>query len=434
MQSMPPDMPTGWSAERKAIVSWALYDWANSAFLLIVASAFFPIFLKQYWNAEGDPSGSTLLLGAANSGASIIVALLAPIAGAIADRGSAKKKYLVACTAVAAAATAGLALAGRGEWQAAILLFVLASIGFSIALIFYDALMVDVAAEGQMHVVSALGYGLGYLGGGVLLMVNVAMTLWPKIFGLADTAQAIRASFILVALWWVLFTIPLVLFVRERSNPETMGGSAAIAAALRQIAATLRQVRKMPTIWLFLLAYWCYIDGVYTIARMAVDYGMAIGLQPTSLIIALLVTQLVGFPASMAFGYAGNRIGAKPAILAGIVAYTGATAWSYYMTQMWEFFVLALMIGIVQGGLQSLSRSFYARLIPPGQAGEFFGFFNMVGKVATVLGPLMVGLAARFTGSPRLSILAVLLLFIAGASLLALVEGGEASSSDHARH
>lgn len=433
MQAMPPDRPTGWSAGRKAIVSWALYDWANSVFLLIVASAFFPIFLKQYWS-EGDPSGSTLLLGAANSGASIIVALLAPIAGALADRGSAKKKYLVACTAVAAAATAGLALAGRGQWQAAVALFVLASIGFSIALIFYDALMVDVATEAQMHVVSALGYGLGYLGGGLLLIANVAMTIWPKVFGFADSAQAVRASFILVALWWALFTIPLVLFVRERSNPEKTGGRAAIAAALRRIAATVRQVRNMPTVWLFLLAYWCYIDGVYTIARMAVDYGMAIGLKPTSLIIALLITQLVGFPASMAFGHAGARIGAKPVILAGIIAYIGATGWSYYMTEIWEFFVLAAIIGIVQGGVQSLSRSFYARLIPPGRAGEFFGFFNMVGKVATVLGPLMVGVAASFTGSPRLSILAVLLLFIAGASLLALVEDGTGSSSDHASY
>ncbi|HEY5929365.1 MAG TPA: MFS transporter, partial [Burkholderiales bacterium] len=372
MQSMPPKG----SAERKAILSWALYDWANSVFLLIVASAFFPVFLKQYWNADGDPSGSTLLLGAANSGASIIVALLAPIAGAIADRGAAKKKYLLACTVVAAVATAALSLAGRGEWQAAVLLFILASIGFSIALIFYDALLVTVATEGQMHIVSALGYGLGYLGGGLLLIVNIAMTIWPHAFGLADSAQAVRASFILVGLWWVLFTIPLVLFVRERSIPATLGGRAAIVAALRQIAATLREVRKLRAVWLFLLAYWCYIDGVYTIARMAVDYGMAIGLKPTSLIVALLITQLVGFPASMAFGYAGTRIGAKAAILAGILAYIGATAWSYYMTELWEFFVLAGMIGIVQGGVQSLSRSFYARLVPPAQAGEFFGFFN----------------------------------------------------------
>lgn len=413
-------------SDRKAMWSWALYDWANSAFLLIVASAFFPVFLRQYWNADGDPTSGTLMLGAANSAASVVVALLAPIAGAIADRGSAKKKFLAACTAVAVAMTAALYLVERGDWPTAVALFIAASIGFSIALIFYDALLVDVAEEGRLHFTSALGYGLGYLGGGLLLALNVAMTVWPRVFGLADSAQAVRVSFVLVALWWALFTIPLLLFVKERRNTDVLSGGAAVAAGLRQVVSTLRQVRKMPTVWLFLLAYWCYIDGVYTIARMAVDYGMAIGLDPKSLIVALLITQLVGFPASVAFGYAGERIGAKASILAGIVAYSVATAWSYYMTQMWEFFVLAFMIGLVQGGVQSLSRSFYARLVPPSQAGEFFGFFNMVGKVATVLGPLMVGITASLTGSPRLSILAVLLLFLAGASLLFLVEDADA--------
>jgi len=402
--------------------SWALYDWANSVFLLVVASAFFPVFLKQYWNAQGDPATGTLLLGAANSAASIVVAVLAPLAGAIADRGSAKKKYLAACTAVAVAMTAALYLVARGDWRTAVALFIVASIAFSIALIFYDALIIDVAGKDQLHFASALGYGLGYLGGGLLLALNVAMTVWPQRFGLADAAQAVRASFVLVALWWAVFTVPLLLYVRERPNPGALKGATAIAAGLRQVAATLRQVRRMRTVWLFLLAYWCYIDGVYTIARMAVDYGMAIGLDPKGLIAALLLTQLVGFPASIAFGYAGERIGARAAILAGIVAYAGATALSYFMTQIWEFFVLAGMIGLVQGGVQSLSRSLYARLIPPGQAGEFFGFFNMVGKVATILGPLMVGLAAGVTGSPRLSILAVLLLFIIGAVLLSLVD------------
>jgi MFS transporter, UMF1 family len=415
---------------RRARISWAFYDWANSAFPLIVVSAFFPVFLKQYWNADGDPSIGTFMLGVANSAASIVVALLAPIAGAIADRGAAKKKYLIVCTAVAAAMTAGLSMVAHGNWPTAVALFVVASIGFSIALIFYDALIVDVASKGQMHRVSALGYGLGYLGGGLLLVLNVAMTIWPKAFGLADGAQAIRASFVLVALWWALFTIPLLVFVTERRNPGVVSGGDAVAAGLRQVAATLRQIRRMRTVWLFLLAYWCYIDGVYTIARMAVDYGMAIGLDSKDLVVALLITQLVGFPASIAFGYAGERVGAKAAILAGIVAYMVTTGWSYYMTQMREFFVLAFMIGLVQGGVQSLSRSFYARLIPPGQAGEFFGFFNMVGKVATVLGPLMVGIAAGLTSSPRLSILAVLLLLIAGAALLMLA--GENESAVHA--
>lgn len=410
--------------DRTAVLSWAFYDWANSAFALTVISAFFPLFLKQYWSAESDPATSTLQLGLANSAASIVVALLAPALGAIADRGSAKKACLVAFTAIAVAMTASLSLVARGDWPLAIALFIAASIGFAAANIFYDALLMDVAREERLHTVSSLGFGLGYLGGGLLFAVNVMMTLWPQRFGLADSAQAVRLSFVLVAAWWAVFTIPLMLFVSESRNPDRASGRAAVAAGLRQLAATARQLRQHRTVWLFLLAYWCYIDGVYTIARMAVDYGMALGFNPHSLIVALLITQFVGFPAAVAFGYAGERFGAKPAIFTGIAAYAGATVWSYFMTEVWEFYALAAVIGLVQGGVQSLSRSFYARIIPAGQAGEFFGFYNMAGKFATVLGPLLVGVAGALSGSPRLGISAILLLFIVGALLLSLVENG----------
>jgi len=206
-----------------------------------------------------------------------------------------------------------------------------------------------------------------------------------------------------------------------------MTGASAAKEGLRQVAATFRQLRRLRSVWLFLLAYWFYIDGVYTIARMAVDYGLALGFDPKSLIVALLITQFVGFPAALAFGYAGEHLGAKPAIFVAIAAYAGATLWSYAMTEVWEFYALATAIGLVQGGAQSLSRSFYARIIPRAQAGEFFGFYNMAGKFAAVLGPLLVGVAGALTGSPRLGILAVLLLFIVGALLLFLVP------DDHAR-
>jgi len=412
------------NAHSKAILSWAFYDWANSAFALTVISAFFPLFLKQYWSADSDPASSTLQLGLANSAASIIVALLAPMLGAIADRGSAKKTWLAAFTAIAVAMTAALSLVARGDWPLAIALFVAASIGFAAANIFYDALIVEVAREKRLHYVSSLGFGLGYLGGGLLFSVNVMMTLWPQRFGLADSAQAVRLSFVLVAAWWAVFTIPLMLFVSESRRPDRASGRAAIAAGLRQLATTAQQLRQLRTVWLFLLAYRCYIDGVYTIARMAVDYGMALGFDPHSLIVALLITQFVGFPAAVAFGHAGERLGAKAAIFTGIAAYAGATVWSYFMTEVWEFYALAAVIGLVQGGVQSLSRSFYARIIPTAQAGEFFGFYNMVGKFATVLGPVLVGLAGALSGSPRLGISAVLLLFILGALLLSRVENG----------
>jgi len=412
-------------SERKAVVSWALYDWANSAFALIVMSAFFPLFLKQYWSAPADATTSTLQLGLANSAASIVVALLAPLLGAIADRGSAKKQYLAAFTALAIVMTAGLAVVARGDWPMAVALFVAACIGFSAANVFYDALIVDVAQRQEVHHVSALGFGLGYLGGGLLFALTVAMTLWPQRFGLADSAQAIRASFALVALWWALFAVPLWLFVNE--EPRSMTGASAAKEGLRQVASTFRQLRGLRPVWLFLLAYWFYIDGVYTIARMALDYGLALGFDPKSLIVALLITQFVGFPAALAFGYAGERLGAKPAIFVAIAAYAGATLWSYAMTEVWEFYALATAIGLVQGGAQSLSRSFYARIIPRAQAGEFFGFYNMAGKFGSILGPMLVGVAGALTGSPRLGILAVLLLLIVGTLLLSLVPG------DHAR-
>ena len=414
--------PASNGSERRSVISWALYDWANSVFAVTVISAFFPLFLKQYWSAGTDATASTLQLGMANSAASIVVALLSPVLGAIADRGSAKKKYLVVFTALAIVMTGALPLVARGDWPFAVALFVAASIGFSAANIFYDALLVEVARDEHLHYVSALGFSLGYLGGGLLFALNVAMTLWPQSFGLIDSAQAVRVSFVLVAAWWALFSIPLLLFVTETRRLNPVSGRAAVAAGLRQLADTFRQLRRLRAVWLFLLAYWCYIDGVHTIARMAVDYGMALGFAANSLIVALLLTQFVAFPAALAFGYAGERLGAKPAILAGIAAYAGATVWSYYMTEVWEFYALAAAVGLVQGGVQSLSRSFYARIIPAGQAGEFFGFYNMLGKFAAVLGPVLIGVAGALSGSPRLGIAAILVLFIAGALLLSLVK------------
>jgi len=404
--------------ESKAILSWALYDWANSAFAVTVVSAFFPLMFRQYWSAGHDGPSTTLYLGAANSVASIVVALLSPVLGAIADRSAGKKWWLGASTALAIVMTAALPLAASGDWPLALGLFTLALIGFSVANVFYDALIVDVAPQDRVHSVSALGFALGYLGGGLLFAFNVAMTLWPQRFGLQDSAHAIRVSFITVAAWWALFSLPLLLLVRERGDGQARD---AVRAGLRQLADTIRHLRQLRTVWLFLLAYWCYIDGVHTIARMALDYGMALGFDPHNLIIALLVTQFVGFPAALAFGHAAERVGARLAIFIGIATYGLAAVWSYFMTQVWEFYVLAAAVGLVQGGVQSLSRSLYARLIPPRQAGEFFGFYNMLGRFAAVVGPLLVGVAGAVSGSPRIGILAVLALFVVGALLLARV-------------
>jgi UMF1 family MFS transporter len=406
----------------KSIVAWALYDWANSVFSVTVISAFFPLFLKQYWSSGNDATVSTFQLGLANAAGGLIVAVLSPMLGAIADQGGTRKRFLAFFTVLAVLMTGGLQFVARGDWPLAIALYVVAGVGFSGATAFYDALIVDVAPRGKLHRVSALGFALGYLGGGVLFAVNVAMTLWPTRFGLADAAEAVRVSFGMVALWWALFSLPLFLFVRESPALTREPGRALARAGLRQLRQTLREAHKWRPVLVFLLASWLYLDGVSTIARMALDYGLAIGLGQRDLILALLITQFIGFPAALAFGRLGVRFGARRMILVGLGAYAFATVWSYFMRSAWEFYVLAGIVGLVQGGVQLLSRSFFAQIIPAGQSAEFFGFYNMVGRVATVVGPLLVGLAAITTGSSRASILVVLVLFASGGVVLLFVD------------
>jgi UMF1 family MFS transporter len=411
--------------DRRTIVSWALYDWANSAFAITVMSAFFPLFLKQYWAPGADAVTTTFRLGLANSVAGVAIALLSPVLGAIADQGGTRKRYLVHFTAMAILTTGALQFVARGDWPLAIALYALATIGFSGSNAFYDALLVHVARERELDRVSCLGFALGYLGGGLLFTLNVAMALWPERFGLADAAEAVRLSFGMVALWWTVFSIPLVLFVKERAPAGALAGWTAAAAGLRQLAATLREIRGLRAVLVFLIAYLLYIDGVGTLARMALDYGMALGFRDTDLIVALLITQFIGFPASIAFGRLGARLGAKAGITIGLLTYVAATLWAYRMGSVSEFYALAAIVGLVQGGVQALSRSLFARIMPADRAGEFFGFYNMLGKFAVVLGPLLVGVTALATGSSRASVLVLAALFLAGGILLHFVDERE---------
>jgi len=410
---------------RKEAIAWAFYDWANSAFAVTVLTAFFPIMLKRYWSANADPTVTTFELASANSLGSIIIAVLTPALGAIADQSATRKRYLFHFTGLAIVTTAWLAFIGRGEWELAVLMYVLASIGFAGAASFYDSLLVNVAAERDYHRVSALGYAMGYLGGGLLFAVNVAMTLHPRWFGLADSTAAVKASFASVAVWWAVFTVPLLLWVKEPREPVTRSRWALAVAGMRELVRTFENVRRLRQVLLFLVAYWLYIDGVDTIARMAIDYGMALGFPEDSLIVALLITQFVAFPAAIAYGYIGNRIGAKRAIAAGIAIYAAVTIWGHSMQSVREFYGLAVVVGLVQGGVQSLSRSLFARMIPAAHAAEFFGFYNMLGKFATIVGPMLMGFTAILTGSSRAAILAVLVLFAAGGILLLFVDEEE---------
>jgi UMF1 family MFS transporter len=407
--------------KRRGVWSWAMYDWANSAFATTVIAGFFPIFFKQYWSGQHEATTSTFQLGVGSALASAVVMVLAPMLGAVADRGGLRKPFLLVFTVLGVAATAALFAVGQGQWLAAISLFALASIGFFGGLTFYDSLLMDVAEPAQCDRVSALGYALGYLGGGLLLAVNVAMTLAPETFGFTDRAAAVRWSFLSVALWWAVFAWPLFRYVRERRPDAPPPPWTAARAGLVELAATFRQIRAHRTVWLFLIAYWVYIDGVHTIIRMAVDFGLSLGFADTALITALLMVQFIGFPAAVAFGYLGERWGTKKAIYLGLAAYAAVTAWGYFMTTELQFYVMAAIIGLVQGGVQSLSRSYFARLIPEGKSGEFFGFYNMMGKFAAVLGPLLVGVTAAVTGDSRMAIVSILILFALGTWLLTRV-------------
>lgn len=404
----------------RPVLGWALYDWANSAFALVVLTAFVPVMLGGFWNDGAASTVTTFRLGWANGLASALVVLLAPMLGAFTDQGRGRKRWLTAFTAVGVVGTAALAIPGAGHWAAALAWFVVASVGFFAANSLYDAMLLDVARPAAYDRVSALGYGLGYLGGALIFMLAIALVAVPGALGLANAADAMRWSFAGVALWWTLFTLPLLLWVRERPGPA-LPATRAFAAGLRQLRGTVRELRGQPNLLLFLAAYWLYIDGVYTIIKMAVDYGLSQGLSSVEVTGAILVTNLLGFPAAIGFGILGERIGPRNGIFLGLAVYALATAAAVFMTTAAEFYGLAAAIGLVQGGVQSLSRSLYARLVPEGMGGEYFGFFNMLGKFSSILGPVLAGTAALLAGSQRFGILSILVLFAAGGWLLTRV-------------
>jgi UMF1 family MFS transporter len=401
--------------DRRRMLAWTLYDWGNSAFATVVMAGFFPLFFRSYWSAGQDSAQITLHLGMANSIGSLVIVLSAPLLGALADQGSFKKRFLSLFALLGIAMTLGLYWVAQGEWLLAAMLYAAASIGFMGANIFYDALLVDVAPPHRYDFVSGLGYAMGYLGGGLLFAFCVYMVLNPAVFGFADDA-AVRLSFLLVGIWWLLFTLPLLFLVKE--TPHATPRAGVVTGGFRQLINTFREVRRYREVWWFLLAYWLYIDGVDTIVRMAADYGAALGFSAGNLILALLMIQFIGFPAAIAFGKFGERIGPKTGIYIGLAAYAAITVWGALMTELWEFFAIAVGVGLVQGGVQSLSRSLYARLIPQDKATEFFGFYNMLGKFAAVAGPFLMGIVGVLTGSPRIAIFSLLVFFVLGALLL----------------
>ena len=412
--------------KRKRVISWALYDWANSAFATTVMAGFFPLFFKSFWAADLSPAESTAVIGTTNSLAGLMIVLLAPFLGAYSDLGKFKKKFLAFFALLGVLSTGYLYFIPQGDWVIAASLYALAVVGFSGGNIFYDSLIASVSKQDQRNKVSSLGFSLGYLGGGLLFVINVLMYLNPAWFGLSSQSEAILWSFVSVAVWWAVFSLPLFMSVEEKSNAEISKGLfETITEAFKAVASTLREIKKHKRVAIFLIAYWLYIDGVDTIVRMAVAYGSDIGLDASSMITALLLTQFVGFPATLVFGIYADKIGFKKILTIGISIYILVTFYAYYMSTALEFYILAGTVGLVQGGVQAISRSFFSTIIPVNKEAQFFGFYNLVGKSAVLLGPILVSWVALIFGNPRFGILSLLFLLVPGLILLWMVPDKE---------
>ena len=411
--------------DKKKVFSWTLYDWANSAFATTVMAGFFPIFFEKYWANNLAADKSTFYLGLSNSVGSLIVAMMAPFLGAISDTGSTKKKFLFTFAFLGILSTSLLFFLKQGDWKLAAALYALGAIGFSSGNVFYDSLLPAVAKKPKYDFVSSLGYSMGYLGGGVLFIINILMYQNPHWFGIQDSTTAIRLSFVTVAVWWAVFSIPIFLFVPEPKNKDDIIFSDAVKLGWVQLKTTFSEIKQMRIIGLFLLSYWLYMDGVDTIIRMAGKLALSMGFEASDMLFVLILVQLIGFPAGLLFNWFSSIIKPKNAVLVAILFYTIATGSAYFMTSKIHFYVLAGIIGLFQGGIQAISRSLFARLVPLGKEGEFFGFYNMLGKFSAVVGPILLGTVTLVTGNARMGLFALIVLFVGGGLLLTRVDFDE---------
>ncbi len=405
----------------RQVMAWALYDWGNSAFALSVLAVLYPLFLGSYWSAGDEGVTVTARLALVTFSASIVVSLLAPILGAIADSGGYRKRFLLVLVVLGAVSTASLSLIDEGGWVWALGLFMLASVGYYSANVFYDSLIIDVSNPRYYSLVSSFGFSLGYFGGASLLALHVWMLRSPETFGFSESVQVVKFAFITVGIWWIVFLMPLMFIVRE-GKAATAGGDGTIRAAYRALMATFREIRKYRNVLMFLIAYWLYIGGVFTVIFMAVNYGQRLGFSSTDLVTALLITNFVGFPATLAFGALGHRYGETNMIYAGLAVYVGVACWAVFLDDVRQFYAMAILIGLVQGGVQGMSRALYASLIPPDRSGEFFGFYNMLTKFAHILGPFLVFVGTIITDAPQIILAILLPVFISGGLVLTRVK------------
>jgi UMF1 family MFS transporter len=431
---------TAWLArvglDRPELRAWAMYDWAMSAFWCTVILAVFPPFFADYAAAGLPPAVATARFAWATTIAVTIVAVMGPILGAIADYRAMKKRLLAATMILGVAATMLMVTIGQGQWEYAAALFMIGNIGVAGSQVFYDSLLPHIARPGELDRVSTAGFAMGFVGGGLLLLLNLAWILSPATFGLPDTLSAIKLSFASVAVWWFVFSLPLLRRVPEPAaalEPDETGKETAIRVAFVRVWETFHELRAYKQAFLMLVAFLLYNDGILTIIRMAGVYGAEIGIDRNAQVAAFVMVQFVGVPFTFIFGALAGKIGPKRALLGSLAVYVGISILGYFMRSTWQFFALAFLVGIVQGGSQALSRSLFARMIPKHKSSEYFGFFAVFEKFAGIAGPAIFALSVTILGSSRIAVLSVIAFFVAGGLVLTRVnvEEGEAYAKAH---
>lgn len=413
---------------RRDLRAWAMYDWANSAFQTTIVAAVFPIYFHKVAAADLPPAQATSRFAWATTIAILIVALVAPLLGAIADYAAAKKKFLALFLGIGAVSTGAMYWLQRGDWQLALVLFVIGNVGVAGSIVFYESLLPHLVDQSQLDRVSSAGYAIGYLGGGTLLAINLLMIQQPAWFGIPGAGVATRLSFATVGVWWVLFSIPLFRRVPEPAalvEPDEPPGLGAVRVGVRRLSGTFAELRQYRQAFLLLIAFLVYNDGIQTIVRMATTYGAELNIDESSMILALLITQFIGVPFAFLFGSLASRFSTKRVIFLGLAVYAGITVLGYFMTTAAHFMVLAVLVGMVQGGTQALSRSLFASMIPRHKSSQFFAFFSVFERYAGILGPAIFAWVVDHTGTGRNAILSVLAFFVIGAALLTLVDVDE---------
>ncbi|RTR27186.1 MFS transporter [Robertmurraya yapensis] len=398
--------------------SWALYDWANSAYTIVIVTAILPLYFKSAATEAGiAASTSTAYWGYANSFSTLIVALLAPILGTIADFKGFKKRFFTFFSVLGIVFTLLLAVVPADQWMILLIVFVLTSIGFAGSNVFYDAFLVDVTTEERMNRISASGFAYGYIGSTIPFVISIAIIVLAQTGTIPlSVTVASQIAFVITALWWGIFTIPMLKNVEQKYYVERVPNP--VQASFKKLFVTFKNIKVYRPLFLFLLAYFFYIDGVNTIIKMSTAYGSDLGIDSTTLLIVLFVTQVVAAPFTVLFGKLGTKYGDKQLIMVGICIYIFICCYAFFLDSALDFWILAMFVGMAQGGIQSLSRSYFGKLVPKESSNEFFGFYNIFGKFAAVAGPLLLGVTTHITGKTNYGVFTLVILFIVGAIIL----------------